>query len=313
MQTRHRSRLLVEPLEPRHLCAGNVTATVSEGNLNVVGDGLANCLSVESAGEGKIQVRGFGTSVNGAANAVRIFSGVTGGVFIRTGGGDDLVRVTNVILPGKLVIDLGWGNDEAVTGHDKPLGNSRFADTPTGHVATYGEFRVWGRNGDDLLYQSYLHAKKVAAIDMGEGNDAIRMRRFPGENLDMQYRGALSIATGSGKDVADIDGMLAQSSFKLTDDVGQLQFILRRTTVQGACYIGLGTGWDRVDFSGVRTQSLTIRGGAGNDWLSVKNTQAIDAVFAGDADTDTYRDSLSLPNRFTTLKRTSFEKIEHVS
>jgi hypothetical protein len=313
MQNRQRARLQLEPLEPRNLCAGNVTAAVTEGNLTISGDALANCLSVESAGEGRIQVRGFETRVNGVLNATRVFSGVTGGVFIRTSGGNDLVRVTNVILPGKLVIDLGWGDDEAVTGHDKPLGDARFADTPTGHLATYGDVRIFGRKGNDLLYQSYFHAKKPATIDMGEGNDTVRMRRYPGENRDMQYRGATSIAMGLGQDIVDIDGLLAQSSLTVTDDSGQLQLTVRRTTVEGACFVGLGTGWDRVDLSGVQARSLTIRGGAGNDLLSIKNTTAVDAVFAGDADTDTYRDSISLPNRFTTLNRTSFEKIEHVA
>jgi len=313
MQHRQCSRLHLEVLETRSLCAGNVTAVVREGNLTINGDRLANCVSVESAGEGRIQVRGFGTSVNGVSNGTRIFTGVTGGVFIRTGDGDDLVRVTNVILPGQLVIDLGWGDDEAVTGHDKPLGGARFADTPTGHVATYGDLRIFGRKGDDLLYQSYLHAKKPATIDLGEGNDALRMRRFPGENLDLQYRGATSIAMGIGRDVVDIDGLLAQSSLTITDDAGQLQLTVRRTTVEGSCFVGLGSGYDHVDLSGVRTNSLTIRCGAGNDLVSVKNTTAVDAVFAGDGDTDTYRDSLSLPNRFTTFKRTGFEKIEHVA
>lgn len=312
MPQRPCTRLRLEPLEPRTLCAGNVTAAVTEGNLTISGDRLANCLSVESAGDGRIQVRGFETRVNGTLNATRVFSGVTGGVYIRTGDGNDLVRVTNVILPGKLVVDLGWGDDEAVTGHDKPLGDARFADTPTGHLATYGDVRIFGRKGNDLLYQSYYHAKKPVTIDLGEGNDTVRMRRFPGENRDVQYRGATSIAMGLGQDVVDIDGLLAQSNLTVTDDAGQMQFTLRRATVEGACFVGLGTGCDRVDFSGVHANTLTIRGGAGNDLVSIKNTTAIDAVFAGDDGTDTYRDSLSLPNRFTTWQRTSFEKIEHV-
>ena len=313
MHNRQRSRLQLEALEPRHLCAGNVTAVLSDGNLTIQGDKLNNCLSVESAGEGRIQVRGFGTKVNGSADAIRVFSGVTGGVFIRTRNGDDLVRVTNVILPGKLVIDLGSGNDEAVTGHDKPNGNERFGGTPTGHLATYGEARILGRLGDDLLYQSYYHAKLPALLDMGDGNDVIRMERFPAENRDMQYRGKLSIYMGAGKDRLYVDGLLAQSNVVVRDDEGQLNMTWRWTTIEGACWVQLGTGWDIVELAVVRANRLTVKGGAGNDQMSIKSTTAIDAFFAGEEGTDTFRDSLWAPNRFTTLTRTGFETIERTT
>jgi hypothetical protein len=307
MGNMRRSLLGIEQLEDRRLCAGNVTATFSGGDLNINGDRLANCISVESAGAGTIQVRGFGTHVNGAWNGIKYFNGVTGGVFIRLGDGDDLVRVTNVILPGRLLIDLGWGDDEAVTGHDQTGGDARFANTPTGHLAIYGEFDVYGRKGDDLLYQSYVHAKKVAKIDLGEGNDKLLMRRSPQENLDMQYRGDLSIATGPGQDVVDIDGFLAQANMTMSDDSGSAQLIFRNLAVQGAFYAGLGTGYDRIDFAGVQMNSLTLHGGGGNDVFRIKDTHAVDALFAGDQGSDTFQTWLSHPNYFSSLQRTSIE------
>ena len=240
-------------------------------------------ISVESFGANKIQVRGFETGVNGVPNAIASFTGLAGGVIIRLNGGNDLVRITNVILPGQLVIDLGAGNDEAVMGHDKPGGDARFGNTPTGHLATYGNLYVYGRAGNDLVYQSYYHAKKPALLDLGEGDDTLRIRRLAGENLDTQYRGTLRILTRTGSNVVDLNGVLAQTNVTLLDDAGQVQVIFRNVVVQGDFFANLGNGNDSVVFSGVETRRLTLRAGAGHDLYSIQNTHATDAVFSGEA------------------------------
>lgn len=309
----HTKKLRFETLESRAMCAGNVTAAVSNGALTVTGDNLSNTVSVESFSGGRIQVRGFNTSVNSTFGAPRVFNNVTGGVFINMNGGNDLLRVTNVILPGRLYIDMGAGNDQTVMGHDRAGGNSRFGGTSTGHLATYGDLTVFGRAGNDLLYQSYYHAKTPARIDMGDGDDTVRIQRLPGENRDTRYRGALTILTGTGTNLVNINGMLAQTNFTITDQFNPSRLTFRNVNVQGELVANLGAGSDVVDSSGVGARRMTIKAGPGADLVSVKSTRAVDAIFAGDGDADIYRDSRSLPNAFVSLQRTGFERIQHVS
>jgi hypothetical protein len=304
-------RLQVERLESRLTCAGNVTAAIVSGSLIITGDDSPNRITVESAGVGRIQVRGFGTAINGFSNGLRYFDGVTGGVEIRTRGGDDLVRVTNVILPGKLLVDLGDGNDEAVIGHDRPVGDSRFANTPTGHVAVYGDLRVIGGEGNDLLHQSYVHAKKLTTFDMGGGNDRIQMEQFPGEGQDDKFRGALNILPGAGDDQLDLSDVVAEAGVTINDPAGVNRISLTNFQALASLTAQLGVHADQVQLTNVSAVRLEVQCNGDNDTVTLKSVTATDAIFGGGNGDDLYQDSLVATNRFGTLTRSGFERVEH--
>src|SRR5215203_3679902 len=125
-----RRPLRIESLESRAMLASNVTATVTDGTLNIVGDALPNAVQISG---------GKSTSVNGIWQGVNLrisqaqtphivgtkingqdFVNVTGvkNVIVHLGAGDDLLRVSNptgptttVNLPGNVVLDGDDGGD----------------------------------------------------------------------------------------------------------------------------------------------------------------------------------------------------------
>jgi hypothetical protein len=129
------ARLGVEGLEGRLLFAGNVTAGVSHGVLDIKGDATSNCVEIEQDETG-ITIRGcedadgHATTVNGIAELriekkVRdINVGLGKGsddllldsvnvrnLNIRTGVGDDSVSAFDMVISGKTLVDTGDGND----------------------------------------------------------------------------------------------------------------------------------------------------------------------------------------------------------
>jgi hypothetical protein len=81
----------VEVLENRLLLSGNVLASVSHGSLHIRGDAAGDAIVVDQVGLNADQVRiapANGTVVNNQASPI-ILSGITRGVFIQMGKGDD--------------------------------------------------------------------------------------------------------------------------------------------------------------------------------------------------------------------------------
>lgn len=182
----------LERLEDRQLLAGNVSAKLSGGNFIVRGDDAANRISVESTGENTLVVRGFDTRINGISNAARVFSRVTGEIQIHLRGGDDLIRVTNLITPGNVLVSLGDGNDEVVTGRDQLHSNARFAGSSSGPLYVQGDLRLYGGSGRDLIYQSDLHVEGAGVTNLGSGDDSLFMQRPSGSGTNVDYGGNLS-------------------------------------------------------------------------------------------------------------------------
>jgi hypothetical protein len=103
--------LACETLEDRTLPAGNVTALVSAGILNVVGDDAANRVLVAATGEHTFVLTSLdgSTTLNGGTGPVQL-DGVNA-INVQMRGGDDFVHVTGT--RGGLVVyaDTGAGDD----------------------------------------------------------------------------------------------------------------------------------------------------------------------------------------------------------
>ena len=115
-----RCRPAPEALEVRAPLAGDVTLSLIEGNLQVVGDSAPNVIVVEQVAAGTFTIRG------GAGERLRppggvyttspvTVRGITGGVLVSLGAGDDAVTVRGrgVDRPfgGFLTVLLGQGAD----------------------------------------------------------------------------------------------------------------------------------------------------------------------------------------------------------
>ena len=104
-------RLLVEG-------GGDVTASVRGGVLVVRGDRAGNDLTVTQGPSG-LQLDGGGvTTINGQQGPVT-FEGVTRGVRISLGGGDDRLVIDGTTVPGDVRVDTGRGADRVLVSADR--------------------------------------------------------------------------------------------------------------------------------------------------------------------------------------------------
>lgn len=371
---RHR-HLFAEPLEARNLLAGNVSAFLSGDNLIINGDNFSNTISVESFGPGTVQVRGFGTSVNGTQDGISTFP-VSGSIEIRMNRGYDVVRVTNLVIQDNLFISMAEGNDEVLLGQSASGDNVRFAGTPSGPLFVQDNLGVYGHHGDDRVFQSHLHVQGVGTVNMGDGNDRVQLDRPAGSGENVEYGGLFRIFAGVGEDQINIHGLVVDDNMVIaaggggaedisinamdvhgdltittsnfSDDIAiQNTFVRDVLTVvtQGgfdtinvsgiadrlvvdsgagndrvhvnAANVNvltgvLGSGFDELDLLNLTTDQIFAYGGDGDDLFLVRNTRAIDALFDGNAGTDTYQESLLLPNNISNLKLVSIENRQTV-
>ena len=364
-------KLFVESLENRSMLAGNVTASVSGADLIISGDNLSNTITVESFGPGVVQVRGFeNTSVNGVPNALRTFN-VSGSINVRLNGGDDVIRVTNLVIQNNLFIDLGSGNNQALLGQSTAADNARFGGTPSGALFIQDNQTVVGGTLADRVFESNLRVAGVGTLDLGDGDDNVTLDRPCGSGANVEYGGVFSVFTGAGTDGVSITGLVVDDNLVLNDasnahsvDINSMDVdgslfyssanftdlvTIRNTNVRdtlsivsrggfdtinvsaiagrleldtglgnddvhisqsniGVISAVLGGGADQLDLLSNTTNRIFGFGGDGDDLFLVRNTRAIDAVFNGEAGTDTYQDSLLLPNNISDLDLISIER-----
>ena len=266
----------VEPLENRCMLAGNVNAFVNDGDLYVNGNNAANTISVESAGAGVVQVRGFdgagsATYVNGTPNGMRTFRGVTGDIFIRLRGGNDLVRVSNLVVPGDLLVDLAAGNDEVVLGRDEITGDLRFGATASGPLYVHGDLRVLGGAHNDRVLQSDLHVNDAGVLNLGAGNDVLQVRRILAHGqTNVEYAGLVSIVPGTGADDIGITGFVIDDSVAIDKAAGAMSVAFSATNIRGSLTILGDEAVDQVDIRNTQVRDqITVNTYGANDTLYV--------------------------------------------
>jgi hypothetical protein len=271
-------KLLFQPLEPRLLMAGDITATVIDGRLTIIGDDAANEVFVGDLGGGRFALRGITgntgspTTINGQADWIA--ENVSGDVAVDLGGGNDLFYLvadsdwnggspfeqtwqqggfaplfsnhSYAHVQGQLSVNLGDGNDTAVIAAS----------------AADGITIVGGADaGDDGLFvrTHHLRTTKSLEIGLGEGNDyaAVSMNGI----ADF-----VAISGGAGNDTLLVKDRTAVS---VGVDLGGGD---DRLTYQGEYY---GTGWGNsagaVNNSG---RAVEVLGGDGNDLLTVEMIRA---------------------------------------
>jgi hypothetical protein len=219
--------LRFEQLEDRNLLAGNVTAAVAGGTLNIVGDNSANVLQLTQVGTNRWQVLGAGTKVNGSYSA-KTFSGVTN-IAADLNGGSDSILVYNGALNGTLGIVTDGGND-AVT-----LSNVR--------AAAVG---VSTGDGHDSLSFAKVTAP-VVQVATGNGNDSVSLVR-------VGSRTSVEVSTGSGTDsitLNDVGNDLATISVN-TGSGNNDSLTVVRSRATAATFIGGGGSGDVL----VRSQNV---------------------------------------------------------
>lgn len=240
--------------ESRRLLAGNVQAFVDDGILLLVGDGLANEISLTTSPAGGATVTGVGTTINGGTAAVNIDPGF-GNLTADLAGGDDRLRVDGFAVGDHFSVFGGDGADRVTirTLHAKNV-----------HIETGA--------GDDVM-DLQLTTRKSAHIDLGEGVDIVSLAGVrTGRNL--------KVFAGGGNDTVHIGGSTIGRKLRVESGAGNDEVLLAaQTRVRKRTQIALEAGDDFLGFAptGTAVRSAEFRGRTGIDAGDGNDRIAIDA------------------------------------
>jgi hypothetical protein len=254
----------MERLEARELLAGDLHAALVDGDLRISGGPLSNGLEI-SAGltPGTVQLAGlrqagFATQINHQDGPLTF--AVAGDVLIDLGDGDNLLKIDNVCLPGKLKIVSGEGSD-TVRIAGAAIARNFVLDTGSGndmvhllHTNIHGAIEARLRMGDDYFAMLGCQVRGDVAIDMGWNADRVKLH-------DSRLGGDLSIES---------DSVFAPT-----------HVMIDSVEVAGQLKLRTGDGDDFIRLACVTAESLDIetRGGADRlvlDWVAVDHHSSVD-------------------------------------
>ncbi len=284
-------RATIESLEDRYTPAGIATALLTGGNLTLLGDELANGLTITQATDGRLvltpdattQIR-LGEGGTPQATPLTLPIPVTDHVFAELRQGDDILTISGVILPRSLSIEGGNGNNVAnltgiTVGEDVVVRNRNGADTTNlrGRVTVQGELNIFHGDGGGLIDDNATTVLRV-------------VKNF-------------HVRTGLGADVIDLDDaqsihvggkVIVNSAFGALDAAtSECRFDTRAGGLSlGGVEVINGSGFDRVRFDSdgpvTILDAAVVRNGDGGSLtefvstadLSLGNTSIINGIGA---------------------------------
>jgi fibronectin-binding autotransporter adhesin len=179
--------LRFEPLETRALLAGNITASVNAGELDITGDAASNSVLVWQTGANTWKVQGIGTTLNGS-HATFTAPGVTGNIEANLNAGNNFIKVFSGAVPGALDILTGKDNDTV-----------QVTNVTTG-LSTVGDgssLIINVSNGNNAVTLSGVTTRGEAQINSGNGNAVISLSNVTANTSDLI--GDNFVDTGNGK------------------------------------------------------------------------------------------------------------------
>ena len=281
---RRRVTLAAERLESRLAPAGLVSVAVSGDVLTVTGDHDANAVGIRRGEDGFLSV--VGLQQEPFVTAIRGPDGVVGNgttlrtpireIRVRMAGGDDVVelgtldeRGSPATTLGRLVVDLGDGNDSMTAGV----------------LEVGGVITIRAGGGNDEIFLRDVRSFSSILITAGDGDDIVALTSGSGALLDVCIDG------GSGADeLAVVNGIEVGRRLSVVGGAGTDEvFIGSLVSVHGAMRIAGGPGDDEIAVAD-RVQVLgvtTLVGGAHADRMVLAGSVAMDAglsVAAGPGD-----------------------------
>ena len=216
--------VVFEALEPRLLLDGNVTATVVDGDLRIVGDAADNSFRVTpGCGVGAFMVTGQDdTTING--DPLASVTGVTDDITITTKDGRDHVELQGITVADDLTIRSGARNDQV-----------EVQGTNVG-----GECKIITGGGDDEVAVQGTTVTDSALIRTGAGTDQVRIdtstfssttRVLTGGLTDVMwihastFDGELTAKMGGGRDYLFMGGSGTPAGGLAHGGPGRDQFI----------------------------------------------------------------------------------------
>ena len=164
------------------MAAGNVKATLQNGNLLIIGDTSSNEIWLTEGSSDTIYVYAYsGTTVNGQGSAT--FANVTGDIkILMKAGGHNYVYMEYINVNDDLVVAMGGGSDflelYSVNVHDDAKiamgdGNNRFY----AYYSSIGDkMGLTTKHGSDYIYLYSTGSECKTIINTGKGNDGVECR-----------------------------------------------------------------------------------------------------------------------------------------
>ena len=306
-------QLMVESLESRAMLAGQVSVTLTDGTLRIVGDSAANDVEIQQIRRSfgsewsgvTLEVRGHnGTVINDGQSSVTV-AGVKAGVFIGLQGGDNHLVVGNtsktapadflpVHLPGRVNIGTWTGDDHVQL------------NITNAHRVTVN----LGLGADDL-YMARSNLKNLTINSDPVPADGEAPAGAPDSVILRQVKadGEASIFTGLGDDeIKVLQSSRVSGTFTLHTGAGSDLLLLGATSFNDDAAITTGSGNDRL-IMGVRgAPNVTVSLGAGDDHITLGGNLLTSLTLDGGADFDIADENAS--NDFGDLTVTNVEQNE---
>ena len=231
----------LESLEDRRLMAGDVSATVTGGDLRIDGDNEGNEVVVRASDNlNEFVVEGLnGTTINGQASMV--FQGVTDDLRINLRGGDNRLLLTaeglnadhgTLRIADDLDIRAGSGDNVLVLDHVVVQGNVRMRtgngeDVMIGVRSQFlGTVQANAGGGEDLVgFDSCVMGDEVR-VNLGSGNDMYT-------SFGSIFSDRVRVSAGSGDDVMGESGSTYQDDLRLDGNSGFDRHLQDGLTVNG--------------------------------------------------------------------------------
>lgn len=270
--------------------SGNVTATITNGNLQITGDNSANTVVIYTDQNGNTFVAGAGgTQVNGIRSPFAVTA--IGNAVINLGGGDDQIVVLGPAADAAatLSVETGTGNDQvlisdAATNAAVTLSNSGGTDVRRIQSSQVGSLTLGGP-GSSLIQGSTVNGGLTSSSNgitnlVVTGSTVAGATNVSGSALNDNvivsrsiFGGAFTVAGNAGNDVvALINRSEFNAAVSIAGDAGNDTFGLRTLNAfrgTAASFDG-GQGTDNVASDGA-SRTPTVRRTESNNNATLNN------------------------------------------
>jgi hypothetical protein len=306
-------RLKFEPLETRALLAGNVTASVTAGELDITGHAAGNAIQVWQTGPTTWKVQGIATTVNGSHNTF-IATGITGDIDANLPDANSFIRVFNGVVPGSLKIDVGRNNtvsiNKVTTGASLDVSTVENSVTITvSNAVVGGDLGIDTGNGVNAVSVNAVAVTEDVNIDTGNNKNVVAI-----VNADVSED--INLSGGNGLQVFSIRKVSVEADINIATEVGSHVFTVANANVVEDLNISTGDGPTTINVNTVVIgedinidtgnepatiavvnaqlgEAVNISDGSGNDIVSLANVTAPDGL---DITTGGGTDAVSLYN-----------------
>ena len=242
----------MEKLEARHLLAGNVLATISQGDLYLTGDQAGNGVQISQLGTGSYKISGLTwegapTTINGQSSIImnRLWSNL----FVDLRQGNDALAITNAILPPSALVT--------------PT-SSQFRSTT---LTIPQDLVISGGDGNDILALGSVHVGRDLLIRAGRGADHIFVAHSTIQD-DMAAAGE------AGNDQLTVAHTIVRDVLGLYDTDGSNRVTVT-STLAGWTEVNVGVDDDKITLIDLAvTWDLRLATWSGNDQVELTRVTA---------------------------------------